>query len=63
LSAGETPEFAQGLIEKGNASMPITKEMNRCIEACLSCYRTCLGTAMNFCLETGASTSSLLTFA
>jgi len=33
--------------------VPITKEMNRCIEACLSCYRTCLGTAMNLCLETG----------
>src|SRR5256714_15565800 len=27
--------------------------MNRCIEACLGCYRTCLGTAMNLCLETG----------
>src|SRR6266566_623614 len=27
--------------------------MNRCIEACLSCYRICLGTAMNLCLETG----------
>src|SRR5206468_10759424 len=36
-----------------NASVPITKEMNRCIETCLSCYRTCLGTAMNLCLETG----------
>ncbi len=33
--------------------MPITKEMNRCIEACLGCYRACLGTAMNLCLETG----------
>jgi hypothetical protein len=33
--------------------MPMTEEMNRCIQTCLSCYRMCLGTAMNHCLETG----------
>jgi hypothetical protein len=33
--------------------MPITEEMNRCIEACLSCYRTCLSTAMSHCLVAG----------
>lgn len=27
--------------------------MQDCIEACLNCYRTCLGMAMNHCLETG----------
>jgi hypothetical protein len=31
----------------------ITKEMNNCIENCLNCYRTCLGTAMNHCLVAG----------
>jgi hypothetical protein len=31
----------------------ISDNMNRCIEVCLSCYRACLGTAMNHCLETG----------
>lgn len=29
------------------------EDMTRCIELCLSCYRTCLGMAMNHCLETG----------
>ena len=31
----------------------MTEDMNRCIEACLSCYKTCLSTAMNHCLEMG----------
>lgn len=29
------------------------EDMNRCIESCLSCYKTCLSTAMNHCLEAG----------
>ena len=33
--------------------MALSNDMNRCIEACLECYKTCLGTAMNHCLETG----------
>jgi hypothetical protein len=33
--------------------MPISEEMSRCIEICLSSYKTCLSTAMNHCLETG----------
>lgn len=28
-------------------------EMERCIDSCLSCYRMCVKTAMNHCLETG----------
>jgi hypothetical protein len=28
-------------------------DMNNCIDACLSCYQICLGTAMHHCLETG----------
>ena len=35
------------------AAMPISEEMSRCNEICLSCYKTCLSTAMNRCLETG----------
>jgi hypothetical protein len=31
----------------------ISKEVQTCIEECLSCYRVCLGTAMPHCLETG----------
>jgi hypothetical protein len=27
--------------------------MDSCIEDCLHCYRTCLGTAMSHCLEAG----------
>ena len=33
--------------------MPISEDMKRCIEICLNCYKTCLHTAMNHCLETG----------
>ena len=29
------------------------QEMKRCIDECLHCYQTCLGTAMTHCLETG----------
>jgi hypothetical protein len=35
------------------AAMPMSEEMSRCIDICLSCYKTCLSTAMNHCLETG----------
>ena len=28
-------------------------DMQACIEECLRCYRTCLGDAMNHCLEAG----------
>ena len=33
--------------------MAQSEDMTRCIELCMSCYQTCLGTAMNHCLETG----------
>lgn len=29
------------------------EEMTRCVERCLSCYKVCLSTAMNHCLEAG----------
>jgi hypothetical protein len=28
-------------------------EMQSCIDTCLACYQTCLGEAMNHCLEAG----------
>lgn len=28
-------------------------KMQACIDECLRCYQSCLGTAMNHCLETG----------
>jgi len=31
----------------------LSKEMQSCIEECLRCYQTCLGTAMTHCLEMG----------
>ena len=31
----------------------MNEEMTLCIENCLSCYKTCLSTAMNHCLEAG----------
>ncbi len=31
----------------------ISQEMQACIDECLSCYKTCLGTAMTHCLEQG----------
>ena len=30
-----------------------TGDMQNCIHACLDCYRTCLGTAMQHCLTAG----------
>lgn len=30
-------------------------DMQRCIETCLACYRTCLEMAMNHCLELGGA--------
>jgi len=31
----------------------MNEAMTRCVETCLSCYKTCLSTAMNHCLEAG----------
>jgi hypothetical protein len=31
----------------------MNEAMTHCVEICLSCYKTCLVTAMNHCLETG----------
>ncbi len=31
----------------------MSKDMQACIDECLRCYQTCLGTAMTPCLETG----------
>lgn len=31
----------------------LTPAVSECIDACIHCYRTCLQTAMNHCLETG----------
>ena len=31
----------------------VSSEMQACIDACLKCYQTCLGTAMGHCLEQG----------
>ncbi len=31
----------------------ISKEMQACIDACLSCYQMCFGMAMTHCLEQG----------
>jgi hypothetical protein len=31
----------------------VSPEMQACIGNCLTCYSTCLGTAMNHCLEVG----------
>ncbi|KQW18131.1 ferredoxin [Afipia sp. Root123D2] len=33
--------------------MALSPEMQKCIDACLDCYKTCLGMAMNHCLEAG----------
>jgi hypothetical protein len=37
----------------GPNHMAMSEQMSRCIETCLACYKTCLSTAMNHCLETG----------
>lgn len=34
-------------------SMTMSQEMQRCIDSCLMCYRTCMQMAMNDCLEEG----------
>ena len=31
----------------------MSSQMQACIDACLKCYQTCLGGAMNHCLEMG----------
>jgi hypothetical protein len=33
--------------------MAFSEPMNRCIETCLSCYKTGLATGMNHCLASG----------
>jgi hypothetical protein len=33
----------------------LAPEMQQCIDQCLSCYSTCLSTAMNHCLELGGA--------
>jgi hypothetical protein len=33
--------------------MALSPEMQKCVDLCLDCYKTCLGMAMNHCLETG----------
>lgn len=33
--------------------MQLSPALKACIEECLGCYRTCLSTAMNHCLELG----------
>lgn len=30
-----------------------SRDVSDCIDACLDCHKTCLGTAMTHCLETG----------
>ncbi|MGY3513988.1 hypothetical protein ACVIQY_006963 [Bradyrhizobium sp. USDA 3051] len=39
--------------EQWRHRMAQSEDMTRCIALCMSCYQTCLGTAMNHCLETG----------
>lgn len=36
-----------------NVPHTASPEMQSCIDACLSCYQTCLGMASNHCLEAG----------
>ena len=31
----------------------ISPDMQNCVDECLACYKTCLGTAMTHCLEMG----------
>src|SRR5882762_1824171 len=38
---------------QGANPMKMSKDMQKCIDDCLRCYQTCLGTAMTHCLETG----------
>jgi hypothetical protein len=40
----------------------MTEEITRSIETGLSCYRTCLSTAMNHCLEPGGKARRGRTF-
>ena len=39
----------------------MSSEMRSCIDECLRCYQTCLGMAMNHCLEAGENTQSQVT--
>jgi hypothetical protein len=40
-------------IIEGSPMHDVSPEMQRCIDACLTCYRTCLGMASRHCLEAG----------
>jgi hypothetical protein len=31
----------------------LSPDLEHCVEACLACYRSCMGMAMNYCLERG----------
>lgn len=33
----------------------VSQEMQACIDECLRCYQTCLGMAMNHCLQVGGT--------
>jgi hypothetical protein len=39
--------------ERDMQTASINPDMRQCIDDCLHCYRTCMQTAMNQCLETG----------
>jgi hypothetical protein len=41
----------------GPQETTMNEEMTRCIDICLACYKTCLSTAMNHCLEVGGKHS------
>jgi hypothetical protein len=32
---------------------PASKELDRCVDSCIACYRRCMQTAMGHCLEAG----------
>jgi hypothetical protein len=50
----EGPSDGPPFQQEREAPMDATSsQMQDCIEACLSCYRTCLGMASSHCLEVG----------
>jgi hypothetical protein len=54
-TANAADEVRQYFIFKENdmPSPSFDSSMQQCIDECLHCYRTCMQTAMNHCLETG----------